>query len=382
MRVLFYYPSNKQSNALETLIYELKKRGCEIVLLTTCEKGDFHKTLESFNIKTYTHIVNTKGILYYLKQCFFLINFCRKHKIDIVCSHLQHVNFIAVFAQFFIKSKVIVFRHHFKFHIFSNDCNLKPNKNEELFDRVINKLAKIIVVPSSGVFNGMIEHEGVNKDKLRIIPYVYNFDKYPKPDAVEVEKIKALYPCKLRLLMCSRLILFKRHYIVFPVIKKLVEEGFDIKLLVLDEGPEKENLEQYIKQNNLQNHIIMLGFRRDFINYMAACDLLIHPSLTEASNSTVKEMGLLKKAVAVCSKVGDFDDYIVNEQNGFLLSPVNTDKMLYSLIKELYLNTDRLLRVGENLHTVVTLKYNKSETIINQYLELFNGLRTSRIQRS
>ena len=56
---------------------------------------------------------------------------------------------------------------------------------------------------------------------------------------------------------------------------------------------------------------------------MAACDLMIHPSLSDASNSAIKEMGLLSKAVAVCSEVGDFDEYIVNDVNGFLMSPIN-----------------------------------------------------------
>ena len=55
----------------------------------------------------------------------------------------------------------------------------------------------------------------------------------------------------------------------------------------------------------------MVGFREDFVNYMAAADLLIHPSLTEASNNVVKEMGLLQKGVAVCRHVGDFNDFII-----------------------------------------------------------------------
>jgi glycosyltransferase involved in cell wall biosynthesis len=372
MKVLFYYPSNKQSNSLETLIYELSLKSMEVSLLTTCVKGPFHKALEEKGIRTFTSIISNRfSIVYYLRQFFFLINFCKKYQIDIVCSHLQHVNIISVFAQFFTRTRFIIFRHHFKFNVFSNDFKLSANRTEVLFDKIINMLAKEIIVPSSGVYNGMIDFEKVNKSKLKILPYIYNFDEYAKPDEQIVSQIKELYPCKLRLLMCSRLIPFKRHYLVFPIINKLVKQGYDIKLMVLDEGPEKENLENYINENELQKHISMLGFRSDFINYMAASDLLIHPSLTEASNSSVKEMGLLKKTVAVCSKVGDFDDYIINEANGFLLNPLDTEIHLEELLVKIYSNNYLLIEMGENLHDTVLNTFNRSPKIINRYLELF-----------
>lgn len=369
--VLFYYPSNKQSNSLETLIEELSKKGVEICLLTTCPKGVFHQTLEKLGIKTYTNVIQDNGLMYYIKQIIFLIKFCRKNEIDVVCSHLQHVNFISVFAQYFCKSRFIIFRHHFKFNVFSNDNRLRANRTEVLFDKVINTLAKEIVVPSTGVYNGLIEYENVNERKLKILPYVYNFDNYQKPDERAVKEIKEKYNCKLLLLMCSRLILFKRHYLVFPIIKKLVEEGLDIKLMVLDEGPEKENLQQYINQNNLQNHIFLLGFKTDFINYMASCDLMIHPSLTEASNSAVKEIGLLNKTVAVCSKVGDFDDYIENNKDGFLLNPINTEEEIERIIRLSYMQPEILKEMGTNLHNKVLNRFNKSPEIINQYLNTF-----------
>ena len=58
-RVLFYYPSNKSSVALETIIYSLQKEGIKFSLLTTCKKGKFHEELEKKGIKTYTNNIKT-----------------------------------------------------------------------------------------------------------------------------------------------------------------------------------------------------------------------------------------------------------------------------------------------------------------------------------
>lgn len=371
-KILFYYPSNKKSNSLESILFELQKTGIEILVLTTCEKGDFHFELEAKGIRTFSSCISTGFFpLYYFRQFLFLINFCRKHKPEVIFSHLQHTNIIAVIAQYFISSKVIVFRHHFKFHHLSNDKFIEPNPNEKIFDIIINRLAQTIVVPSSGVYNGMKQYESVNMEKVTIIPYIYDFSKYHSPDAAAVNEIKQKFPCRLRLLMCSRLIDFKRHHIVFPVIKKLVqEENLDIKLLVLDEGPENENLEKYISLNGMQNHIFMLGFKTDFINFMAASDLLIHPSLTEASNSTVKEMGNIGKTVAVCKGVGDFNDYIEDGKNGFLMSPNYTETEVYNVIKSSYEQPENLANLGKNLRADVIKRFNLNLEIIKSYQSL------------
>lgn len=373
MKVLFYYPSNKQSNSIETLLEELSKKGVEVIVLTTCEKGELHAALEKAGITTYTNPVKSPfSFLYYFKQVRFLIKFCRKNEMELIMSHLQHANFIAVLSQFFVKCKLLVFRHHFQFSVYSKDKTVKRNKMESFFDYIINRFAKRIIVPSNGVLNGMLEYENVRAEKLSVLPYIYNFDNYVKPDKKEVEIIRLKYKAKLTVLMCSRLIGLKRHYLVFPIIKKLVEEGYDIKLLVLDDGPEKQNLEMYIRDNRLENSIFLLGFRSDFINYMDSSDLIIHPSLTEASNSAIKEMGYLGKAVAVCSKVGDFDDYIINGQNGFLMPINDTEVEIERIMRFAYNKKNELNLYGENLKATVLKRFNKSEEVLNEYLNLFN----------
>lgn len=371
MNLLFYYPSNKRSNALETLIEEFSKRKINVIVLTTCEKGEFHHYLETIGVRTYTnHLIKGSSMLFYVKQIFFLRSFCKAHKIEVVHSHLQQANIISVLAQCIMKPKVIVFRHHFQFHVYSNDSSLERNRTEGLFDRIINRYAKTIVVPSSGVYNGMIQYEKADKAKLRIIPYIYAFEKYSKPDVKTVEDLRIKYRCSLLLLMCSRLIKFKRHLMVFKIIKKLVDEGIDIKMLVLDEGPEKNELESFIKTNNLDAHIFMLGFKTNFVDFMAAADVLVHPSLTEASNSAVKEMGVLEKPVIVCEGVGDFSDYIESGVNGFLMPVNDTEIHLEKMLRDIYANKNDLKKMGMNLKNTVHSRFDRSDKVMDMYLEL------------
>ncbi|MCR9251947.1 MAG: glycosyltransferase family 4 protein [bacterium] len=369
--VLFYYPSNKRSIQIETLLGVLKDQGFNVLFLSILEEGAIHSALIEKGIDCHSaNAKNLSSIRFYLFQIRALISFTKTHKIDVVLSNLQQANLIAVIAQFFFKSTLICFRHHFKFLTNKAKTQYQLNKNEKIGDWIVNKLAKQIVVPSSGVYNGMTIVEGVNKSKLQIIPYIYNFNAYNKPDKDNVFEIKQKYKAKLRIIMVSRLIPLKRHMFIFPVFNRLIKQGLDIKVFVLDEGPEKERLSEYIKTNNLENHIILLGFKTDFIDYMAASDIMVHPSITEASNSAVKEMALLEKPSIVCDQVGDFNDYITHGENGFLCDVDKFDSELEEIMHNVYNDPEILEVAGQQCKNSVLRNFSISDQNIKLYTNL------------
>lgn len=376
-RILFYYPSNTRTNALETLMISLKEKGYEVVFLSLCAKGVLHEQLIELGIKSFSSNINSNNrLIYYLKQFFFLNKFCKENHIDVVFSHLQQANIIAVFSQFFISSNVIIFRHHFNY---VNLLNIKPpeietNRNEFFFDKIINSRAKKIIVPSNSVKECMVKYEGANEGKISVMQYLYDFTMYNKPNEKTVIELKKKYGAKLVLLMCSRLIKLKGHSMVFGVINSIVKEtGADIKMLVLDDGPEKAEMENYILDHQLENHIFMLGYCNDIVSVMESCDLMIHPSLTEASNSAVKEMALLGKTSVVCAGVGDFSDYFVNEVNGFLIDPNEAESEIKKIILNAYNNKSPLTEMGNKLAETVKARFGVTDSNVEQFIKAFDS---------
>lgn len=376
-RILFYYPSNTRTNALETLMLSLKEKGYEIVFLSLCEKGVLHEQLIDLGIESFSSNINSNNrLIYYLKQFFLLNKFCKKKHIDIVFSNLQQANIIAVFSQFFISSSVIIFRHHFNY---VNLLNIKPtdietNRNEFFFDKIINRLAKKIIVPSNSVKECMVKYEGANEEKISVMQYLYDFTRYHKPSEKTVNELRKKYSAKLILLMCSRLIKLKGHSMVFSVINSIVKEtGADIKMLVLDDGPEKAELEKYILEHQLENYIFMLGYCNDIVSVMASCELMIHPSLTEASNSAVKEMALLGKTSVVCAGVGDFSDYFVNEVNGFIINPNEAESEIKKIILNAYNNKNLLIEMGDKLGKTVKARFGVTDSNVEQFIKAFDN---------
>jgi glycosyltransferase involved in cell wall biosynthesis len=103
---------------------------------------------------------------------------------------------------------------------------------------------------------------------------------------------------------------------------------------------------------------------------MAAADLLIHPSLTEASSNVVKEMGLLKKPVAVCEHVGDFDDYIKDMENGYILQTLSLKDSIERVIRDAYSRKEALRGMGEKLNQSVLNLFSDNPENRSRFLKL------------
>jgi len=377
-RVLLFYPPNKRSIAIETLCRAVSESGNELMVLTLTEKGPIHEALEQRGIKTFAYPPKWKRLWKYTRfyrQSKYLIRFCRRNNIDTVWSHLQEANIIAVMAQPFLKARLILFRHHAEsafYAEFGKKLNMKRSKGEAFLDKIINRFGKLIVVPSSGVWYGMEKYEKCNMKKVTLLPYIYDFSTYQHPDEEKVQQLRQQHRCKLMLIMISRMVPSKQHMPVLEVLKKLITEGLSIKMIIMDDGPLKGDLERFITDNNLSDHFVLTGYRQDFVNYMKAADLLMHPSVTEASNNVVKEMALLEKAVAVCRGVGDFNDYIEEDRNGYFLESDALGRCIESVTRDAYDHPDKLKRLGAALKNDVLKRFSDSQQNRQRFLDLLN----------
>jgi glycosyltransferase involved in cell wall biosynthesis len=375
-RILVYYPPNKRSVAIETLCRTIKEAGHEVIVLTLSERGSFHEALEKVGIETLSYVIPRKpSWKFFHKQITNLISVCKNRKIDFVWSHLQEASLSALMAQPFMKTKVVAFRHHAESAFYAEmgeKFAMVRNKNEVRLDKVINRLAKTIVIPSSGVWYSMEKYEGADMKKVKLLPYIYDFTTYQRPDYTAVEILRDRHSCRLMIIMVSRMVPSKQHMLVFETLKKLVNDGLSIKMIVMDDGPLRPQLETFITENNLSSYIIMTGFREDFVNYMAASDLLIHPSLTEASNNVVKELALMEKGVAVCKDVGDFNDYIEEGRNGFFLDRYKLGESIEKVIREAYANPEKLKKMGSELKKDVLHFFSDSQSNRQRFLKLLD----------
>lgn len=360
MNVLFYTPVNFRCRDIESLGKEYSKRGDTVFLLSQCGDGPLHESFRRLGAtvlleNVYSRIVWVRVV----KQIIYLIRLCKKHNIQIVFSHLEPTNFISVLAQYFIRSRVIVYRHH------TNMARLY-NFDKSITYKVTYSLAKTIISVSRQARDYMIQEENVSKDRIYHINLGYDFSLYALPDVLSSARIRERASADVVLVSVGSLTKFKRPDIAMELVRESNLAGIDTSILFLGVGEEEEALRDLAIKYSIKEKVIFVGYTQQILTYLAASDLLIHPSISESSCVVIKEAGLVELPVIVCEGVGDFDDYMKNEVNGIVVRAESFVSEALDHLKHYKSDQGRYRAMGKMLKQDILSRFS-IENVFKQY---------------
>jgi len=360
MRILFYGPFNQRSRDTESVMIAFRQQGHHVILLSQARGLLISEFLKTKDIETFSFIPQTRfGWIKHCQHVYFLARFCWSNKVEVVYSHLESANFIASIAQFFVRAKVYICRHH-------SDQYKLLGQDKDLSYRFTYALAKKIIVVSEATKNYMIANEGIPENKIIRINLAYDFSLYGKTDQRQIEDIKKTVFSEIILITVGSLNPLKRPDISIGVLNALVEKGYDAKLVLLGTGELYSSLKTQAETLELTERVIFPGYVENVLDYMTVASYLIHPSVSESSCVVVKEAGLVFKPVIACNGVGDFQDYIVNAENGFLVDPNKFVEASTEIITKHLHNEGLLLQIGKNLNQSV-LNHFSIQHVISKY---------------
>lgn len=92
----------------------------------------------------------------------------------------------------------------------------------------------------------------------------------------------------------------------------------DAKLLLVGDGPEKENLQAFAQKLGIQEHVIFTGKRNDMPQLLAISDLMLHLSEKEAFGLVLLE-AFACGVPSVATNVGGIPEVVEDGVNGFLV---------------------------------------------------------------
>ena len=347
MRILFYTPLNTRCRDLESQANEFSKFGHQIFLLTQTPYGILHESFKSYGYEAKAAPLQSSSTKWLaIKRSVYLIFFCWRYRINVVYAHLEPSNFSAVLSQSFIRTRVIICRHHVdeaKLYSFAKDLSY----------RLTYKLAKDIIVVSARAKEYMIQEEKVPAYRIHQINLAYNFDLYPVPDPSRVTSIRQQFCADVLLLSICRLTEYKRPHFAVEVVAKLHQLGVMAKLIMLGKGELREQLQKQIDESKLGSYVTLAGYVNNVEDYLAAADFMIHPSLLESSCISLKEAGLAKLPVIVAKHIGDFDEVVNHGVNGFIVDQNKFIDESVSIISHYYKDKEALAKIGQNLRTTI-----------------------------
>ncbi|EJO5349222.1 glycosyltransferase family 4 protein [Clostridium botulinum] len=217
----------------------------------------------------------------------------------------------------------------------------------------------------------------LNKDNIKSRKFIVNNgidlnyyqnkkNNYNLRKKLKIEKDEFVY------IMIARMHPVKNHSLLIEAFYKLYKEYKNIKLLLLGDGVEEENLKEKVDKLNLNSNIIFSGFKENIEDYIEMADISILTSFNEggAPPLVILESGI-KKIPVIASNVGDIS-YTVNRDNGFLINPTSVDD-IYDKMKEAYNNKSKLNILGQNLYSTVINKYS-IDSFCKSYYECYKNL--------
>ena len=150
----------------------------------------------------------------------------------------------------------------------------------------------------------------------------------------------------IRILTVGRLSREKGQDITISVLEKLLKQGYEVRWYCIGEGNMRKELEDMIKNKNLQDNYILLGSKRNPYPFMKECDIYVQSSRHEGYCITLAEARCFNNPIITTNFTGA-NEQIRNEKTGLIVN-FNQDEM-YTAIKRII--KDRELRdyIGNNL---------------------------------
>ena len=366
---------NRQSSPLNVLyiIWSLGLGGAEQVVINLArgldkskfkpmvcclnDKGVFADELEKEGIKV---IALNKGGKYDITVIGKLISVMRANKISIVNTHLWGANLWGRIAAKIAHIPVVIATEH--------NTDIWKSNFYFVLDKALSYCCdKIIAV--SGSVKEFYQSKGINPGKIEVIYNGIKAHGSPRHH-VTTSHTRENFGIKndeTVLAIIGRLVPQKGHKYLFEALGLL--NGYcKTKLLVIGDGPLKEELRSIASSLQLKDKIIFTGLRRDVLDLLKIVDIVVMPSLREGLPIIALE-AMASKLPVIATKVGGNPEVITDNQTGILVPAENTIALLRAIEK---LTKDKALReqLGENGYTRLK-KHFSIEKMVSATEELY-----------
>ena len=304
-----------------------------------------------------------KGIQLNFKQmlALYLKNLKKVKIVHFIVLSPYNVPFV-ILAKLFRK-KIITSYHG----IFFEESS--PLKEPHIFipfwiaDKIFRSCSDMITSPSAYLLDEMkISH------KAMIIPLPFNtksleleFSRLPESSSKEITLVTA---SNFDIEKKSRPLIF-----LLEAMGRISKQFDSVKLLVFGDGT---NLDKFREENISKNHVIFMGFRDDFRNFLANSVAYVHISGLDTQSYAIIEAMMLGKVV-LCNDLKGITQTI-EPKNNYVVSLDSTSitNGLRSMIIDIKENRDLFNEKGKQNKKFALEKYS-SDIIIEKFCELYES---------
>ena len=234
-----------------------------------------------------------------------------------------------------------------------------------------DKTASELIVPTKKTYDLFKEKYKVEKN-IHIIPTGIELERFYQENIDEAKLAKLRKKQGLKeddfvAIFVGRLAQEKNIVFLMEVVKDLIPSCPKLKLLIVGDGPDMEEYQEYIQKEKLSEHIIMTGKAKweEMPYYYHLANIFLTASHSETQGLTVIE-AMASEVTPICIDDESFANTVIDGLNGRIF---NTKKECKEIIKELY-NDDKQVRKLSKQARINSERYSSkyfAESVLDVY---------------
>ncbi len=364
MKVLHFTHTINKYDFIDNVIRHLDKSEFEPSVLTLTENATIADT-EYLKEGIEHSVIEYRRRRDFFKVALKVRKYIKLQKIEIIHSHHFEPTLLACAATIFLPSVKLIIGRQYADEIYLLTSGLK-RQILLLLEAIVNRRASLIIVPSKPVRDLLVDKQSVNSRKVVVAHYPLDPEKYAEIDFSRVFKLRSSILGDARadsvlIGTFSRLHWEKGHKYLLEAISLLCRSTDKFLCIIIGDGPEMGKIQADIEVLGIRDYVRLLGWRTDVPDLIAACDIVVHPSLHESFCQVMVEAMWQSKPFVVTNVPGPSD--IIEDGISGLLVPLRNSERLADGILRLMENSELRQDMGEEAKRRIRNTLSLSATI-------------------
>ncbi|MFC1643538.1 glycosyltransferase [Chlamydiota bacterium] len=311
----------------------LKEKGHDVEVACLYGRGVMGDRIESCGIPVI--YLEAKG-KWDFSVLFRLRGLLKKNDYDILHCHLFHANIIGRISAIFIPKMVVISTTH----VMEVDKIYRVR-----LEGLTSFLTDAYICVSNSVREFLNDKGKIRPDKLNVVHNGINLEEFIPDKSPEQIKRELGIEKKIIIGSVGRLHKQKGYEYLLKAAALLKKDLSDFSLLIVGDGPLKNDLVLLSKSLKIEDLVIFTGFRSDIANILNAIDIFVLPSVWEGFGLVVAEAMALSKPV-VATNVDGVPEIVEDGVTGFIVEPENPE-IIAKRIKDILDNPEKMDEMGK-----------------------------------
>ena len=362
LHVISKLPVGGVENQISIILrkYDISKLSPLVCSLS--DKGEIGREIENAGIEVIP--LNKLGHRFDWTIVKDIYNLIKTRNVKIVRTHQYHANLYGRLAAWLAKVPCIVASVH---NVYTRDRKL----HRRIINKFLSGFTDKVVAVSETVKRDILKYDGLTDDKVTVIYNGIDAQSFFDTNRNSMRANIGI-PSEAPVIgTVGRLTVQKGQKYVLDAVAMLRQKFPQIVLLIVGDGPMRDELQNRIKALGIDKNAILLGIRRDIPQLLSAMDIFVLPSLWEGLGTALIEAMAAGKAV-IATDIAPFREIINSEKVGILV-PVEDSKAIASSI-DLLLNNKALAQTFGRDAKERALSHFNMDITVNRYVSLFEDI--------